>query len=84
MFKIEEQIEKKNKLLIPARMILDGKLGGTFSTAIVVILPFNEIVRGRGLNFSFITFMVPGRPFFFTTEGRGKKIRLFRRDKFYF
>lgn len=83
MFKIEEQIEK-NKLLIPARMILDGKLGGTFSTAIVVILPFNEIVRGRGLNFSFITFMVPGRPFFFTTEGRGKKIRLFRRDKFYF
>lgn len=82
MFKIEEQIEK-NKLLIPARMILDGKLGGTFS-AIVVILPFNEIVRGRGLNFSFITFMVPGRPFFFTTEGRGKRIRLFRRDKFYF
>lgn len=48
VFKIENKKIEKNKLFISARMILDGKLGGTFSTAIVVILPFNEIVRGRG------------------------------------
>lgn len=53
-------------------MILDGKLGGAFSTAIVVVLPFNEIVRGKGRIFLFITFIVPGRPFFSRRREEGE------------